>query len=64
MEANELKFWIAFNRVPRIGRARFMVLESYFGTMDRAWHASGSDLKDAGLDSKTAQLVVTGRATI
>ena len=64
MEANELKFWIAFNRVPRIGRARFMVLESYFGTMDRAWHASGSDLKDAGIDSKTAQLVVTSRATI
>ncbi|MCH7787609.1 MAG: DNA-protecting protein DprA [Chloroflexi bacterium] len=64
MEANELKFWIAFNRVPHIGRARFMVLESYFGTMERAWHASGSELKDAGLDSKTAQLAVTGRATI
>ena len=64
MEANELKFWIAFNRVPHVGRARFMVLESYFGTMERAWHASGSELKDAGLDSKTAQLVVTGRATI
>ena len=32
METDELKYWVALNRVPRIGRARFMALERHFGT--------------------------------
>jgi DNA processing protein len=64
MDANELKYWVSFNRVPRVGRARFNLLENYFGTLERAWHAGGTDLKAAGLDSRTVQLVVGRRDTI
>ena len=55
MESEHLKYWIAFNRVPGIGRARFKLLESYFGTLDNAWQASSSDFQAAGLD-KTVPL--------
>jgi len=64
MDTKELKFWIAFNRVPRIGRARFMLLERHFGSLEGAWRASLSDLRAAGLDSRTAQHVVARRPTI
>ena len=64
MDAKELKYWVAFNRIPRIGRARFTVLENHFGSLDKAWRASLSDLQAAGLDSRTAQLAVTRRPNI
>ena len=64
MDANELKYWVSFNRVPRVGRARFNLLENYFGTLERAWHAGGPDLKAAGLDSRTVQLIVGHRDAI
>ena len=64
MDVNELRYWIAFNRVPRIGRARFTRLEDHFGSLENAWTASGSELAAAGLDRRTAQLVVSRRPTI
>ena len=39
MDPQELKYWIAFNRVPRIGRARSLLLESHFGSLRAAWEA-------------------------
>ena len=64
METDELKYWIAFNRVPRIGRARFMALERHFGTLEAAWHAGPHDLQAAGIDSRTALRIVSRRATV
>ena len=64
MEANELKYWIAFNRVPRIGRARFLLLLDRFRSLENAWRASGSELKDAGLDKGALQQIATRRPTI
>ena len=64
MDAEELKYWIAFNRVPRIGRARFILMEQQFGSLKDAWHAGMSDLRAAGLDSRIAQLIVSRRPTI
>ena len=64
MEANELKYWIAFNRVPRIGRARFLLLLDRFHSLENAWRASGSELKEAGLDKRALQQIATRRPTI
>lgn len=64
MDAKELKYWTGFNRIPRVGRARFKLLEDYFGTLERAWSAAGPDLKAAGLDAKTVRLVSERRDTI
>ncbi len=54
MDNSELKYWVAFNRIPRIGRVRFSLMEKHFGSLRNAWEAGVSALKAAGLDSKTA----------
>ena len=64
MDASELRYWVAFNRVPRIGRARLALLEGHFGTLEAAWQAGSSDLQAAGLDQKTANLVASRRQAI
>ena len=64
MDTAELKYWIAFNRISRIGRARITLLEQHFNSLKDAWHASVSDLGAAGLDNRTAQHIVTRRTTI
>ena len=54
MEISELKYWIAFNRVRRVGRARVAMLEAHFGSLSEAWGASSAQLQEAGLDRRTA----------
>ncbi len=54
METSELKYWIAFNRVRRIGRARVVMLEAHFGSLADAWGVSSAQLQQAGLDRRTA----------
>jgi len=46
----DVKYWVAFNNIPGIGRVRLGQLESYFGGLEKAWKATPSDLKNAGLD--------------
>ncbi|HZU75263.1 MAG TPA: DNA-processing protein DprA [Dehalococcoidia bacterium] len=57
-------YWIAFNRIPTIGRARFERLERAFGTMAAAWSAAPGELEEAGLDARSVHAIETGRATI
>jgi DNA processing protein len=64
MEESELKYWVAFTRIPRIGPVRIKRMEERFGTLERAWHAGLTELEAAGLDSKTARLVATRKLTI
>ena len=64
MDDQELKYWVAFNRIPRVGRARFSLLEDRFGSLEKAWQASTSDLQAAGVDGRTAQLIATRRPSI
>ena len=54
MEISELKYWIAFNRVRRVGRARVTMLEAHFGSLAEAWGANSAQLQQAGLDRRTA----------
>ena len=64
MDEQVLKYWVAFNRIPKIGRARFALLEHHFGSLERAWGATPSDLEAAGLDSRIAQLIDSRRPAI
>ena len=64
MEVSELKYWIAFNRVRRIGRARVAILEAHFGSLSEAWGASSAQLQQAGLDSRTTATAARSRSRI
>ena len=61
---SDLKYWVGFNRIPGIGRAKFSQLETYFGNLEQAWHAGASALRSAGLDSRSIESIVASRPKI
>ena len=61
---DQAKYWVAFNRISTIGRARFSILESYFGDLETAWSAGASDLEAAGLDQRSVRAIVSRRPSI
>jgi DNA processing protein len=64
MDLNRAKYSVGFSLIPGIGRIRLSLLEGYFGDLERAWHASGAELKAAGLDAKSVESVVALRGRI
>ena len=46
---HDLPYWIAFSRVPTVGRVRIGLLEERFGSLKAAWEASTSELGASGL---------------
>ena len=57
-----LGYWVALSRVPRLGSARFRLLESFFeGDMSAAWTATARDLRAAGVGRAVAQSIVSAR---
>jgi DNA processing protein len=63
-EMSDLQYWVAFSRIPGVGRVRFSQLTGYFGNLENAWRASHSDLRSAGLDARTIDNIVAMRAEI
>lgn len=61
---SDLKYRVAFSRIPGIGRTRFALLEDYFGDLERAWQATPMDLRAAGLDLRTVRSIVASRPEI
>ena len=61
---HELKYWVALNKIPGMGRVRYSRLESHFPSMEEAWRADGGELKAAGLDGRLASRVVAARPDI
>jgi DNA processing protein len=61
MDRNELQYWVAFGRVPQIGRARIALLEGHFGSMADAWQASPAALQSAGLDGSALSALLAAR---
>ena len=61
---DELKYWIAFNRIAGLGRVRYSLLESHFPSMREAWNAGASELKAAGLDGRLVSRIVSERPNI
>jgi DNA processing protein len=61
---SDVKYWVSFNLIPGIGTVKFSLSENHFGSLERAWHATASELRAAGLDSKTVQKIISTRPTI
>jgi DNA processing protein len=53
----DIKYWVGFSLIPRIGRVKLSLLESHFGDLKSAWQASPGELKKAGLDKGSANAV-------
>ena len=64
MDRNELQYWVAFGRVPQIGRARFLLLEGHFASMEEAWKASAAGLQAAGLKGAALSALLAARDRI
>ena len=64
MDEVERKYWIAFARVSRVGRARVQQLEEHFGKLEDAWRATPGELKAAGLDSGAINAIATAREKV
>ena len=61
---SDTPYWVAFSRIPSIGRARIERLEARFGTLADAWRASASELRAAGIDAKALDAVLAARPKI
>lgn len=64
VSADELKYWVGFSGIPGIGRVRIFQLKEYFGSLQDAWKAPEGKLKQAGLDSRSLDALVTLRPRI
>jgi DNA processing protein len=62
--SNETAYWVAFNRIPGIGRVKYSRLLNHFGSLGQAWKGSAFDFAQAGLDEKTVSQIVEGRPGI
>jgi DNA processing protein len=60
----DLKYWVAFGRIPGVGRARLQLLERRFGDLETAWSAPAPELLAAGLDQRTVSSIVQRRGRI
>ena len=64
VNADELKHWVAFSGIPGVGRVRIAQLKEHFGSLQDAWKAPEGKLKQAGLDSRSIDALVTLRPRI
>lgn len=58
MDINELKYWIGFSKIAKVGPARFKKLYSYFPDLKTAWQANAQALQQAGLEEETVQEIL------
>ena len=63
-DMNDIKYWVALNRVPQLGPVRFKRLEAHFGRLEHAWSASLAQLRAAGLDERPAQEILAARGRV
>lgn len=63
-QENDLKYWIAISRNPKIGATRLVKLFNFFHSMKEAWQASFSDLVRSGLDENIVHDFLAQKATI
>ena len=64
MEISELKYWVAFNRVSGVGRARMALLEGAFGSLGDAWRAGPAELRRAGMNESTARRIASAKSEV
>ena len=62
--ANDLKYWVSFSRIPGIGRVKTSQLLAHFTSLQNAWEAPAGEMKKAGLDSKSVETIENLRPRI
>jgi DNA processing protein len=60
----DLRYWIGFNIVCGIGPVRLRALLDHFGDIERAWHAPSGELRQAGLDRRSLENLLTARGQL
>jgi len=60
----DIKYWVGFTLVPGIGRAKFSLMEQFFGSLEKAWCAGASELQAAGLDNRSVEAIMAKRPAI
>lgn len=61
---SEQEYWVGFNLIPGIGRAKFALMEKHFSTLENAWSAGATELKMAGLEDRSISAILTNRPNI
>src|SRR4030067_64107 len=61
-QTSDTQYWVAFNRIAGVGRARYRLLEKHFGRLENAWRATAAELPAAGAEWAVA-VVGTRRPT-
>lgn len=61
---SNIKYWVGFDVIPGIGRAKFGRLLEHFGDLQEAWEANAAELTAAGLDKKSVQTIEAQRPGI
>ena len=60
----DIKYWVAFNRIPHLGTVRFRQLQEHFGSLGEAWNAREGQLRAAGLDRRAVSEILSNRGSI
>lgn len=60
----DIKYWVAFSRISRIGAVRAARLEEHFGSLEAAWRASAHELRASGLDQGSVTSIIEARDSI
>lgn len=61
---SEMRYWLGFNLVPRIGPVRLKALLAYFKDIEAAWRADRASLRDAQLPQDAINRLVLLREKI
>jgi DNA processing protein len=64
MTNQDIKYWVGFSRIPRIGRVKLSRLENQFGSMEEAWRATPAELSHSNLDKGSVKAIVDWRPKI
>lgn len=59
--SEDLHYWVALSRCPKLGPTRFALLRRKFATMAEAWQAGRGELAQAGLDNGTVAALIEHR---
>ncbi|RMG89495.1 MAG: DNA-protecting protein DprA [Chloroflexi bacterium] len=62
--SHQHQYWLGFSLVPQMGHKRIAQLYHFFEDMEKAWHATENELRNAGLPSQALDNLLTQRRVI
>ncbi len=61
---SDIKYWVAFSLLPKVGPVRLRKIMNYFSSFKHAWGASMSELINAGIEKNIAENILINRKSI